>query len=89
MKTSRRLFVAVLLLSASFGFGQQPAKKRGITPEDYFSFEFVSAPELSPDGRLVAYVVTVVDQKQNRRNSSIWMAEVEGGRPPWQFTTSP
>ena len=50
------------------------ANGRGITAEDYFAFEFLSDPQLSPDGKLAAYVVTTVDQKQNRRYSAIWMA---------------
>src|SRR5204863_1223754 len=62
---------------------------RGITPEDYLAFEFISDPNLSPDGKLVAYVVTKIDRAQNRRNSSIWMAATDGSRAPWQFTTSP
>jgi dipeptidyl aminopeptidase/acylaminoacyl peptidase len=45
------------------------ANGRGIGPEDYSAFEFLSDPQLSPDGKLAAYVVTPVDQKQNRRNS--------------------
>src|SRR6058998_3403532 len=66
----------------------QPAQ-RGITPEDYFSFEFISDPNISPDGKLVAYVVTKVDRAQNRRNASIWLVATDGSRAPWQFTTSP
>jgi dipeptidyl aminopeptidase/acylaminoacyl peptidase len=62
---------------------------RGITPEDYFAFEFISDPNISPDGKLVAYVVTKIDRAQNRRNSSIWMVATDGSRAPWQFTTSP
>ncbi|MCA1593199.1 MAG: S9 family peptidase [Acidobacteria bacterium] len=67
---------------------QESSKRRGITPEDYFAFEFLSDPRLSPDGRLVAYVVTTVDQKQNRRQSNIWLVASDGTRPPRQFTTS-
>src|SRR6266480_2685240 len=62
---------------------------RGVTPEDYYSFEFISDPQISPDGKLIAYVVTKVDRAQNRRNSSIWMTATDGSRAPWQFTTSP
>src|SRR5204863_8834670 len=61
----------------------------GITREDYFSFDCTSDPNLSPDGMLVAYVVTKMDRAQNRRNSSIWMVPTDGSRAPWQFTTSP
>ncbi|MFN7929937.1 MAG: S9 family peptidase [Blastocatellia bacterium] len=65
------------------------AQTRGITPEDYFAFESLSDPHLSPDGKLVAYVATKVDRAQNRRNSAIWMVAADGSRAPWQFTTSP
>src|SRR6478672_13698503 len=73
-------------LGASVG---QAQSLRGITPEDYFAFEFISDPNISPDGKLVAYVVTKIDRAQNRRNSSIWMVTTDGSRGPWQFTTSP
>ena len=82
------LSLCVLLL-ASVAWAHQAEGKRGVTPEDYFAFEFISDPRISPDGKLVAYVVTTVDQKQNRRHSSIWMAATDGSRAPWQFTTSP
>ena len=80
--------VALCITIASFTAAQQ-ANPRGITPEDYYSFEFLSDPRISPDGKLVAYVVTKVDRAQNRRNSSIWMVATDGNRKPWQFTTSP
>jgi dipeptidyl aminopeptidase/acylaminoacyl peptidase len=92
MKTSRGLLsiaalVACLLVLDSLAAAQR--SPRGITPEDYFSFDFISDPQISPDGGLVAYVVTKVDRAQNRRNSSIWMVATNGGRAPWQFTTAP
>ena len=92
MTTRRILFpvlalVACLWLLPMIGSAQQ--SPRGITPEDYFSFEFISDPNISPDGKLVAYVLTKVDRAQNRRNSSIWMAATDGSRAPWQFTTAP
>ena len=68
---------------------QNSNPSRGITPEDYYSFEFASDPHISPDGKLVAYVVTKIDRAQNRRNASIWMAPTDGSHSPWQFTTSP
>jgi len=82
------VLLCALLVSSSAG-ARQAEGKRGITAEDYYSFEFVGDPRISPDGKLVAYVVTTVDQKQNRRHSSIWMTTADGSRAPWQFTTSP
>src|SRR3989440_1699458 len=77
---------AFVLINASMSMAQT---RRGVTPEDYFAFEFASDPNMSPDGKSVAYVITKIDRAQNRRNSSIWMAATDGSRAPWQFTTSP
>jgi dipeptidyl aminopeptidase/acylaminoacyl peptidase len=92
MKVLRGLFsisMIVACLLVLFSLAAAQPSPRGITPEDYFAFEFISDPQISPDGKLVAYVVTKVDRAQNRRNSSIWVAATDGGRAPWQFTTAP
>ena len=90
MKILTKLFhFGLVCLCSSIAIAAQTTSPRGITPEDYYSFEFASDPHISPDGKLVAYVVTKVDRAQNRRNSSIWMVATDGSRAPWQFTTSP
>src|SRR5436309_16125145 len=87
MQLSKKILsFALLLCFSAVAFAQAP---RGVTPEDYFAFEFISDPNISPDGKLVAYVVTKVDRAQNRRNSSIWTVATDGSRASWQFTTSP
>ncbi len=84
------MVVAVSLALLTVGaFAQQTNLPRGITPEDYFAFEFVSDPQVSPDEKQVAFALTKIDRAQNRRNTSIWMATIDGSRAPWQFTTSP
>src|SRR5258706_6624777 len=92
MKVLRGLFAISMVAACSLVLlrlaAAQPSP-RGITPEDYFSFEFISAPNISPDGKLVAYVLTKIDRAQNRRNSSIWMVATDSTRAPWQFTTAP
>src|SRR5262250_2014378 len=94
MNLVQKLFVPIgvdlLLLAVAIAVvAQGSGTLRGITPDDYFAFEFASDPNISPDGKLVAYVVTKIDRAQNRRNSSIWMVATDGSRAPWQFTTSP
>jgi len=56
--------------------------KRGVTPEDYFSFKFISDPHISPDGQAVVYVLTIVNQRKNHRESSIWLVPIDGSLTP-------
>jgi dipeptidyl aminopeptidase/acylaminoacyl peptidase len=81
------VFITLLVSSVLVFAGQPPAQRRGMTSADFFRLQAVSNPHLSPDGKLVAFVVTVADQKQNRQNSSIWMVPADGSRAPWQLTT--
>ena len=74
----------ILLIAASAQAVLSQEAQRGITPEDYFAFEFLGDPHISPDGKLVAYVVTKIDRAQNRRNSAIWLTATDGSRAPWQ-----
>ena len=60
--------------------------QRPVTAEDYFSFRNVADPEISPDGKLVVYTVTSVDQKANKRMSRIWMTAIDGSRQPVALT---
>ena len=43
-------------------------------------------PEISPDGRWVAYVVAPVGQRGERRLSAVWIAAADGSSPPRQLT---
>src|SRR5476649_754437 len=65
------------------------AQTRGVTAEDYYAFETLGDPHFSPDGSTIAFVVTTVDQKQNRRRSEIWIVPADGSREPDALTTSP
>ena len=65
----------------------RPAQTRGVTAEDYFAFETLGDPRFSPDGSTIAFVVTTVDQKQNRRRSAIWSVPADGSREPSALTT--
>src|SRR5919199_5765122 len=86
---SASLILLLVLLPFVKAESQGEGRRRGITPEDYYSFEFLSDPRISPDGKWVAYVVTTIDQRQNRRQSNIWVAAMDGSQPPRQLTTSP
>lgn len=62
--------------------------KRPMELEDLFRVKRVSDPQLSPDGRWVAYVVTEVDKAANKTNSDIWLIPTKGGDAR-QLTNSP
>ena len=71
-----------ILVFGGIAFGQQ---RRPVTPEDAFRFKAVSDPQLSPDGKLVAYVVTTADLETNKRNSAIWIVPADGSAEPKPF----
>jgi dipeptidyl aminopeptidase/acylaminoacyl peptidase len=79
----RRLILLVLiaLIISTSAFAS-----RGITAEDYLAFQFISDARLSPDGRQAAYVLSAIDQKKNRRVSSIWLVALDGASAPRRLT---
>jgi dipeptidyl aminopeptidase/acylaminoacyl peptidase len=84
MRNLRHFSVLAILLGLGLTSpGAMPGQaKRGITPEDYFSFQFIGDPHLSPDGKAVTYVVTTVDQQKNRRESAVWTVSTENSAHP-------
>ena len=75
----RGLLFALILPSVALS---QQSQQRGMTPEDYFSFEFASDPRVSPDGSQVVYVVSRVDRSANRRVPSVWITSTDGTGSP-------
>jgi dipeptidyl aminopeptidase/acylaminoacyl peptidase len=59
----------------------EPAASRSLTVDDYFRIRDVSDPQLSPDGRWVAYELTSTDVKEDESNTRIWMVPTTGGEP--------
>jgi dipeptidyl aminopeptidase/acylaminoacyl peptidase len=87
MKTGFRIAAMIALASLVY-VGPASGQTRGVTAEDYFAFETLSDPHFSPDGSTIAFVVTTVDQKQNRRRSAIWSVPADGSREPIALTTA-
>ncbi len=53
--------------------------KRPITFEDLMKVQRFSDPQVSPDGKWVAYVQVAVDLAANTKTGHIWLVPVEGG----------
>lgn len=54
---------------------------RAFTPADWYRLTTVRSPALSPDGRLVAFTVTTVNEAENARHSEVWVVPADGGEP--------
>ena len=61
--------------------------KRSITMEDIHRFALASNPAVSPDGTRVVYQRTVPDPEDNIYRTHIYIAPVDGSRPPRALTT--
>jgi dipeptidyl aminopeptidase/acylaminoacyl peptidase len=63
--------------------------KRGFRPDDAYRLRTAADPNLSPDGRRVAFSVADADQAADRLVWSIWVAPADGSAPPRRFTEGP
>lgn len=64
--------------------------KRPLTAEDLYAVQAVEDPQISPDGRYIAFVKVTMDKVQNRYNRNIWLATLGKGEPRVrQFTFGP
>src|SRR4051794_8209476 len=80
-------FLPFALVAFTIGASAASPAKRGITAEDYFAFETINDAHLSPDGKQAVYVRTIIDQKRNRRDSSVWVVGVDGNAAPKRLTS--
>lgn len=80
----RRLGIAVALAAV----GCNSFAARPLELADMFKLHRVGDPQIAPDGKSVAYVVTDVVLAENRTNSDIWIVPAAGGAPR-ALTTSP
>jgi len=63
--------------------GAQQAKT--VTPTELMNLKQVSDPQISPDGDLVAYVVTTPVAAGEHKNAHIWVASTDGSGHPEVF----
>lgn len=61
--------------------------RRGVTPEDLLAIAVPQDPQVSPDGRRVAYTVRTVNRDTRRSVIHLWIGEP--GAEPRQLTSGP
>ena len=67
----------LLVLACAVSLVAQTAR-RPIKLDDLTRFRNVNDPQISPDGKLVAYTVGTTDPKEDKSNSHIWMVGIDG-----------
>lgn len=78
----------VFVVLCGFGTYAQTTTKRPLKPSDVYRLQTLSDPQISPDGKWVAYTLSSVDSVKNKRNADIWMTSWDG-KESIQLTYSP
>lgn len=70
--------VAALLFLISSPIFVQASPKRLLSVDDIYRMDEVGNPQISPDGKWIAYTSTFIDREADKRVSSVWMVNWEG-----------
>ncbi len=62
------------------------AAKHPLTVEDLWAMNRVGSPAVSPDGRWVAFTVTVFSKEDNKGESDLWLVPSDGSAEPRRLT---
>jgi dipeptidyl aminopeptidase/acylaminoacyl peptidase len=62
------------------------AAQRPITETDLFRFVWIADPQISPDGRQIAFVRVTVSEKKDGYDTELWMVPTDGSTPARPFT---
>ena len=79
-------FVLVMMTASVPGLAQT----RGLTPADYYKEVMVEEVAMRPQGDMVAFTVTTIVEKENRRHREIWLQPLDQGKPSgeaYRFTS--
>ena len=73
------LFASAMLLGSGQAICAQESSKHAITFDDMIKMHRIAEPQISPDGKWVAYTVSTPDMDANRGVSNIWIVPAVGG----------
>src|SRR5262245_24855428 len=79
LKASCRVALAAVAVASAWEVRADEARARTpMQPEDTYSLKVISALDLSPDGRSLAYVVDVADREDNSYASTLFLGGLDG-----------
>ncbi len=73
----KRCFAVLIVLAAAFS----TARADLLTVDAFVRMTRCTDPQVSPDGRMVAFVVSTPDLEKNRNDTDIWLVPTRGGEP--------
>jgi dipeptidyl aminopeptidase/acylaminoacyl peptidase len=73
-------FVSAAVLALALAWPAAAAAQRAMTFEDVVGYKGVSSPAISPDGRLVAFVVREADLEGHAFTTHLWRYDAAAGR---------
>jgi dipeptidyl aminopeptidase/acylaminoacyl peptidase len=68
--------VSLIIVAALAGFAQ--SARRPLKLDDLARFRNVGDPQISPDGKAIAYTVSTIDTKEDKSNTHIWLVAYDG-----------
>jgi dipeptidyl aminopeptidase/acylaminoacyl peptidase len=79
--------VAAALVSGAALHGQ--TARRAISETDLFRFVWIADPQISPDGKAVAFVRVTVNDKRDGYDTALWLVDTTGSGVPRALTAGP
>jgi dipeptidyl aminopeptidase/acylaminoacyl peptidase len=70
----KKTFIAISLVTFTFAAIAQVALK----PSDVYKVKYVDDPDVSPDGKWVAYILSEADTTEDKYDEDIWMTATDG-----------
>ena len=85
----RRLFrIAFFLPGLLFGFSDSFPNQKTVQPADIANIRKVSDVQISPDGKIVAYVVETPVKAGDQKNAHIWLVSTDGKQAEHPYVMS-
>ena len=83
-----RIFAAALAAAVTLPIvAAAQAARRPYALDDLAKFKIVADPQISPDGKWIAYTVGSIDSAKDKKDTDVWMASWDG-KQTLQLTSS-